>query len=74
MTGQEGSDWVGSGGVKLHRLQVINSPEMGAALFSSPTSSSNSEAKTDDGSWMEETCQDEQGERQMFSNSRNTKS
>lgn len=74
MTSQLGAEGVRLGGVRLHPLQVINSPEMGAALFSSPTSSSNSEAKTDDGSWMEVTCQGEQEESQMFSNSRNTKS
>lgn len=47
---------VGSGGVPLRPMAVFNSPEMGAALFRSPTSSSNSEAKTDDGSWMKVAC------------------
>uniref|UniRef100_A0A8D3BH53 Uncharacterized protein n=1 Tax=Scophthalmus maximus TaxID=52904 RepID=A0A8D3BH53_SCOMX len=31
-------------------------PEIGAALFRSPTSSSNSEANTDDGRLMEAAC------------------
>lgn len=53
--------------------EVFNSPEMGAALFRSPTSSSNSEAKTDDGSWMEAACRDKQEDRQTFFKVRNTK-
>uniref|UniRef100_A0A8C3G3N5 Uncharacterized protein n=1 Tax=Cyclopterus lumpus TaxID=8103 RepID=A0A8C3G3N5_CYCLU len=36
-------------------------PEMGAALFRSPTSSSNSEANTEDGRLMLEACTDKTG-------------
>lgn len=35
------------------------SPEIGAALFRSPTSSSNSEANTEDGRLMEAACSSE---------------
>lgn len=40
-----------------HGSERSDSPEMGAALFRSPTSSSNSEANTEDGSLMDVVCQ-----------------
>lgn len=39
-----------------HFKQMSSTPEIGAALFRSPTSSSNSEANTEDGSLMEAAC------------------
>uniref|UniRef100_A0A4W4GCX6 Uncharacterized protein n=1 Tax=Electrophorus electricus TaxID=8005 RepID=A0A4W4GCX6_ELEEL len=51
------------------------SPDTGAALFNKPTSSSNSEANTDDGSLMEATYSTETGKlRQQMtaSDNRNT--